>query len=382
MAEAVTLAHVARPLALAEGLDPTAFEVVFASDNGSGTPWTGRAFAYRPIRSIPPSEFLGALANGRPVFDASTLERYVADDLDLIREVEPDAIVGDFRLSLSVSARLAGVPYLAITNAYWSPFADPLFPMPELPLSRTLGVPLASRLFGLARPIAFALHARPLNQVRRNHGLPSLRHDLRRVYTDADRTLYADVPELVPTRDLPPTHHYVGPILWSPPVELPLWWDEVPTDRPTVYATLGSSGAAGLLAKVFEALADLHLTVLAASAGKNISGPIPSNVRVAPYLPGRDAAARSVAVICNGGSPTSHQALAVGVPVLGLAGNLDQHLNMKGITARGAGLVVRSEHARPSARNARSRATSTDWAFLASQRTRTGNAIGNPEFCQ
>ena len=47
----------------------------------------------------------------------------MADDLELIRRIEPDVVVGDFRLSLAVSAPMAGVPYIALANAYWSPFA-------------------------------------------------------------------------------------------------------------------------------------------------------------------------------------------------------------------------------------------------------------------
>jgi UDP:flavonoid glycosyltransferase YjiC (YdhE family) len=347
IAEAVTLAHVARPLVLAGGLDTDRYEVFFASEPRFGEPWRHQSFSHRPIRSIAPEQFLDSLASGRPVYDAKTLEGYVADDLSLLEELRPDVVIGDFRLSLSVSSRVARIPYLAITNAYWSPFRACRFPMPELPLSKRLGVPLASFLFRLASPMAFALHARPLNQVCRAHGLSSLGPDLRRVYTDADHTLYADVPELVPTRDLPPTHHYLGPIAWSPTVETPGWWGDVIEHRPTIYATLGSSGRPDLLGNVFEALADLPVTVLAASAGKDIVGPVPPNVRVAPYLPGREAAERSSLVICNGGSPTTHQALMVGTPVLGLASNLDQHLNMIAIVDRGAGLLVRSESAHP-----------------------------------
>jgi UDP:flavonoid glycosyltransferase YjiC (YdhE family) len=349
VAEAVTLAHVGRPLTLAGGLGPAGYEVVFASEPRFGQPWVGRGFEYRPIRSIPSEQFLAALAAGRPVYDAPTLASYLDDDLALLREVRPDAVVGDFRLTLSIAARLAGVPYLAITNAYWSPYAEPSFPMPEFPLSRALGVRLATPLFHLARPLAFALHARPLDRLRKAHGLPGLGNDLRRAYTEADRTLYADVPELVPTRGLPPHHHYLGPIEWSPTVDAPPWWDEVPTDRPVIYATLGSSGRPGLLANVLRALAGLPLTVLAASAGKPLEGPCPTNARVAPYLPGREAARRSSLVIGNGGSPTTHQALGVGTPVLGLAENLDQHLNIRAIVDRGAGLLVRSEQARPAA---------------------------------
>lgn len=349
VAEAVTLAHLARPLVLAGALDPARYEVILAVAPHYEGLTRGLPFEVRPIRSIPPARFLAALESGSPIYDAETLEGYVADDLALIGEVRPDAIVGDCRLSLSVSARLAKIPYLAITNAYWSPHAKAGFPMPELPLSRALGVPLASVLFRLGRPIAFALHARPLSQVRRRHGLPALGPDLRVAYTDADTVLYADAPELAPVVALPSGHHYLGPVLWSAPVPRPPWWGEIPGDRPAIYATLGSSGRPELLAATLEALADLPVTVLAATAGKTIAGPTPANVRLAPYLPGAEAAARSSLVLCNGGSPTTHQALAAGTPALGLAGNMDQHLNMRGIVARGAGLLLRSEHARPPA---------------------------------
>jgi UDP:flavonoid glycosyltransferase YjiC (YdhE family) len=41
--------------------------------------------------------------------------------------------------------------------------------------------------------------------------------------------------------------------------------------------------------------------------------------------------------------------MAAGRPVLGLAGNMDQHLSMRSVTTAGVGLLVRSEHATPDA---------------------------------
>jgi len=347
VSEAVTLAHLARPLALAAALDPSRYEVTLAVAPYYDSLTRGLPFEVIPIRSVDPARFLAAIESGHPIYDVPTIEGYVSEDLAVIDRVRPDIVVGDCRMSLSVSARLAKVPYLAITNAYWSPHARGVVPMPELPLSRALGVPLASALFRFGLPIAFALHARPLNRVRRRHGLPSLGLDLRAGYTDGDVTLYADVPDLAPVSVLPPSHHYLGPVLWSPPGARPGWWGEIPDDRPAIYATLGSSGRPELLRATLDALADLPVTVLAATVGKPISGTFPPNVLSAPYLPGAEAAARSSLVLCNGGSPTTHQAIAAGAPVLGLAGNMDQHLNMRGIVARGAGLLLRSEHARP-----------------------------------
>ena len=50
-------------------------------------------------------------------------------------------------------------------------------------------------------------------------------------------------------------------------------------------------------------------------------------------------------MVCNGGSPTTYQALAKGVPVIGIASNLDQHLNMQALQRAGAGIRLRSESA-------------------------------------
>ncbi|QDV34767.1 glycosyltransferase [Tautonia plasticadhaerens] len=350
VAEAVTLAHVARPIALAQALDSGRFEIRLAVDPRHRPLWGDLPFPVRPIRSIPTEQFLGALARGRPCYDAATLRGYVREDLEVIREAAPDAIIGDFRLSLSISARLAGVPYLAITNAYWSPYARQRYPVPELrPLTNLLPLPLAGPLFRAVRPLAFASHTIPLNRVRREFGLASLGTDLRRIYTDADRVLYADFPGYVETSELPPGHHFVGPLLWSPAVATPEWWADIPDDRPAVYVNLGSSGRADLLPIVLDALADRPLTILAASLDRGRLGSIPPNTRLAPYLPGRQAAARAQLVICNGGSPATQQALAAATPVIGVAGNLDQHLNMQSVQRLGAGLTLRSDRLSPPA---------------------------------
>ena len=343
VAEAVTLAHVGRALALARTLDPARFDIHFACADGYDFCFEQNAFSRRRIHSISGKQFLHALAAGKPVYDEATLSAYVEDDLRLLNEIRPDVVVGDFRLSLSVSARLARVPYVALINAYWSPYVHQNYTVPNLLLTKILPIPVADLLFRVVRPVAFALHTVPLNRVRRKFGLPSLGFDLRRVYTDADHTLYADIPELFPSHDLPADHSYLGPVMWSPPIAAPDWWDALPAGKPVVYLTLGSSGQGQLLPRVLQALAPLSITVLAATAGNIVLDKVPPNAHVAQFLPGEAAARRASLVICNGGSPTSQQALAAGIPVLGIAGNLDQFLNMHGVVAAGAGVLMRAD---------------------------------------
>ena len=347
VAEAVTLAHVARPLALARGLSADRYDVSFACDPRYADFIVGEGWPLRPIESIESARFTDALASGRPPYDVATLERYVEQDLAVLRELRPDAVIGDFRLSLAVSARVAGIPYATIASAYWSPFARQRYPVPDHPLVRIAGLAIAQRIFDLVRPAAFARYAAPLNRVRRARGMPSLGNDLRRTYTDADRVLYADPPELVALDPLPPSHHVLGPVLWSPRVAPPAWWDDLPDDKPIVYVTMGSSGSNRDLDAVLDALAGVHCSVLAATATGDPAHYARANAFVAKYLPGNAAARRARLVVCNGGSPTSHQALAAGVPVLGIARNLDQHLNMQGVERSGAGRRLRSDQASP-----------------------------------
>ncbi len=340
-AEAVTLAHVARPLALAEALGAD-WEVHLACAPGYArfvrAPWQ-----HHPLGSISPAAFLAALAKGRPLYDIATLERYAQEDLALLKQLKPDVVAGDFRLSLSVSARKAGVPYLNITNAYWSPYARIHYPIPEHPLAKIFGPALAGALFRLARPFVFARHAHPLNVLRRQYGLAPLPADLRYIYTDADQVLYADIPDFIPMGPLPQNHHFLGPVLWSPPVAPPAWWREAKSKGPWVYLTLGSSGKAELLPRILKILQEFDLPVVVATAGR--AGGLPAGAYAADYLPGLEACRHARLVICNGGSPTCQQALAAGVPILGLPSNLDQFLNMQAVEKNGAGRLVRADRA-------------------------------------
>ena len=345
-AEAVTLAHVARPLVLARRLAQEGHELHFAvSKDYAAMAAAQSGLTRHTIQSLPSAEFLNRLARGSRVYTTRELEAYVEQDLGLLKSVKPDLVLGDFRLSLSVSARLAGVPYLNLTNAYWSPYARPRYVMPRHPLVPVLGAALASTVFRFVRPAVFAFHSAPLNRVRNAHGLRGLGLDLRTVYTEADITFYADVPELIPTHELPPNHHYLGPVTWSPPVPLPSWWQELPGDRPLVYLSMGSSGAGDRLTEIVMALSQLPITVVVATAGRFELGAVPDNVHVAEYLPGDTVAARARLVICNGGSPATQQALQQGVPVLGLPDNLDQYLNMNFIVTYGAGRWLRADAA-------------------------------------
>jgi UDP:flavonoid glycosyltransferase YjiC (YdhE family) len=347
VSEAVTLAQVVRLATLARALHPARFEVHFAAAHFDQMVFAGSAFTRHHIHSLAPGTVAARVASGRRIYSRGTLARYVGEERTLLRALRPSIVVGDLRLSLSVSAAVEAVPYACLINAYWSPHAlREDFPLPDHPIVSLLGVRLAARHFPKARPAVFRHFARPVNALRAQHGLAPL-GSLPEVLVHGDHTLFPDVPALIPIRDLPAHQRYLGPVLWSPPVPLPPWWEALDPQRPTIYVTLGSSGRVERLPLVVEVAAGLGYQVLVATAGRLKSGgsqlgAVARHVHVADYLPGDLAARRAALVVSNGGSTTGYQALAEGRPVLGIAANLDQHLAMRAIQDAGAGLLLRA----------------------------------------
>jgi choline dehydrogenase-like flavoprotein/UDP:flavonoid glycosyltransferase YjiC (YdhE family) len=337
-----SLAHVGRLVTLAKALPESKFSVVFACDKHS-RPFIPARFSFQPATFLHPDEFRQRMEKGHPLIDAPLLRRQIEEDLQIIRKTGADLVVGDFRPSLSVSARLSGVPYINVFNAHWSPWAQEPIEVSSPPdhwflnlIGRRLGLKLTNTLF----PIIKAIHSQPFNRVRKEYGLPSLGNRLKEIYSDGDYTALTDLSDIVPTPGAPGTQRSIGPVIWEPESDLPSWWNDLPNDKPLIYVTLGSSGKTNCLPKILESLDSLPVVVAVATAGRISVTPIPGKRYVADYLPGSLLCKRASVVVNNGGAGGVYQALAEGVPVLGVAANLDQCLVMKTVVRAGAGRLV------------------------------------------
>jgi len=341
--EAVTLAHIARCITLATRIDESGqYTITIAADKRYDDIIGPVSFQRIPLNSISSQYFEKKIASGSPIYDVKTLTDYVNEDLRIIDRVQPDFIIGDFRLSLAISARIKKVPYASITNAYWSPYADIKYPIPEIPLTNIFGVSIAQKIFDLLRPIVFKRHTLAFNKVCKKFQQPLLGADLREVYTHADYTLYADSDDLIPMTALPENHIFIGPLLWSAKVSLPSWWGALPLDKPVVFITLGSSGDSSVLPMLLETLNKMAVTVLCVTAKKIDLDKSYANVFSADFLPAELVVKKADIVICNGGSPMVYQSIAENKFVIGIPSNLDQYLMMTLADNSGFGQLIRA----------------------------------------
>jgi UDP:flavonoid glycosyltransferase YjiC (YdhE family) len=345
VSENVTLAQVVRLVTLARALESDGVNVHFASSSFPELVFGATRFARHEIETLPAERADKALRSGRRLYEKSTLVAYIAAEVELIERVQPDLVVGDFRWSVPASAELCGVPSAVLINAYWSPYVpERRFPVPDHPIVRVLGENLTEQYFPRAIPRVFQHFADPLNAARRHFGLRAV-GSLLEVLTHGDHTLYPDDPWLTPVRDAPPSHEFIGPVLWQPDVPDLDGLDERTGDRPLIYVTLGSSGAAELLPMIVGVLAQMPVIAIVATADRVRLPPLPENVIVRSFVRGGDVARRARLVISNGGSTTGYQALSVGTPVLGLPSNLDQYLATEAIVRAGAGRCVKARRA-------------------------------------
>jgi UDP:flavonoid glycosyltransferase YjiC (YdhE family) len=181
--------------------------------------------------------------------------------------------------------------------------------------------------------------AAPVNEPRREHGLAEV-GDIIDVMTWGDRVPFPDDPLLVPLTYQAPHETFLGPLLWSPQVPLPEYWDELGRDRPMIYATLGSSGTIKAVPPVLEALGGMDVDVVFSTAGYAVPKHLPPNVHMVDMIPGDLAARKAAVVVCNGGTGTGYQALAEGTSTVSTPFTADQVMAARFVRDAGAAVLL------------------------------------------
>jgi MGT family glycosyltransferase len=238
------------------------------------------------------------------------------------------------------------VPYISITNACWTNYdASPIYAFDDHFSTRLLGRRLATRAMPTLKEGLASYWALAYRQLRKKYGLdPKKAHNIFRVI-EGDLTLLADIPEYAPTRELPDRMHYVGPILWNSAWanwQAPSWFTELDPSRPTVYFTLGSSGEVDYFRQVRDVFAGTRYQVIMTTGGL-VGGVdnLPENIHVLDFAPGLEIMKRSDVVLNHGGNGTIYQAIAAGIPIIGIPAHVDQERNLQRVEDLGFGLKLR-----------------------------------------
>ena len=303
----------------------------------------GMAFAAAPEYHVFPTR-------ERPLKPFEVVVRAAGVSRELVREVEPDAIVADIlTLAPALAGELEGVPVVTLvphvhpgTPAGWAPYSLGAR-LPRTPLGRWLWRatdPVVRRGLEQGRS--------ELNETRRRLGLPPLGH----VHGGLSRSLclVATLPQLEYPRRWEPWEHVVGPLFWEQPfgdVGLP------PGDAPLVLVAPSTSQDPGqrLLRAAVEGLAGEDVRVLASTNNRPPaeSFAVPANARLVDWVSYACTMPRCDVVVCHGGHGTVARALASGCAVVVVPAAGDMNENAARVDWAGVGVRLPRRLATPGA---------------------------------
>ncbi len=360
-AETLNLAEVTRMLELAK-VAKRSFEPVFLSYDGEGRNHRYiEAEGFEIVRLQPqlgPEDVERFWAADRmermtDFFTDAMLEARVDAEVALYRSRAAVGVVTGFCLSVSVSARVAGVPLVWVAQttwlheharAYggWPDFADyaPLRVVPD---------GLRDRIGSALTPLGYAAWSMGLNRICKRRGLPPFRGG---TFLEGDITLYAE-PEGFSETPIPPRLRdraaFIGPLIAKLSVPIPDAIRDMPRDRPIIYFAMGSSGIEETVRAILRGFANKPVRVIA-PVGELLSdgAEVPDNVIVTGWLPAHEVNPLADISVLHGGIGTLMTAGLAGTPIVGIPnGNPEQEWNLGCLVRRGMAIRLHKYRLQP-----------------------------------
>jgi UDP:flavonoid glycosyltransferase YjiC (YdhE family) len=326
------LFHVGRSLVLARELAARGHEILFlGSPRYLAHPSIVGASPFFERIDAPdfgPDEGMDILRSIARLPSRARIEEIIEAEVAALRARRPDAVVADFRPTLGISAREAGVPVVSLLLGHWlrrysatPPHVLRTYPITVL-AERALGRHITERLVPGFVDAVVRYKMTPFHGAARARGQ---RAKTLWEMLEGDLNLVTDVEAWSPTRPLPERFRRTGPIVWEPELPVPPELSARDPGRPRIYVTFGSTGHEDLFLTLFEELSDLPYEVWMTTGGQiDVSGQrVPRNFRVYPFLP---AGVMELAdlVVYHGGAGTACQVVRAGAPAIVVATHWDQ----------------------------------------------------------
>ena len=359
------LAHTTRALMIAEELRARGASVAFAMRGDKTAIVEAAGFPVHDIVGVPLKDILRRLREGNTkLCSESQAVECVNADVEILRRERPDLVLSDFRPSMAAAARITKTPHVAVLNATWTPYLDHeqiRLVWPEHTrfgpaggrIGRALAGPDLMRfrfldfLFQLVFRRMLVYGVAPYNNIQAAHGVPrspDLYH-----YWLGDLTLVPDYPSFMPLHaHAPDSVKMVGPLVWQGGnfAEVEKLAAMLDKSRPTIYATVGSTGDPALFPLMIDAARRKNWNLIITKAGLTDLRSS-RNVFVHDFLPGEAVMKLADVTVCQGGSGTINQAIAANCPFVGVACNIDQEWNLDRASRLGIAKVFYREDVAP-----------------------------------
>jgi MGT family glycosyltransferase len=268
-----------------------------------------------------------------------------------VAEVDPDALIVDINCFGGMFVAEASELPWAVYCPYPPPFRSDDVPPHGLGLRPARG-PLGKARDLMVRKFGdrqLAPELARFNDLRADLGLPTVdKFDDQFLRSDVFIAFTAE-PYEYHRNDWPSHVRLVGPGLWEPPADPPVWLEA--ERRPIVLVTASTAFQldAKLITTALEALGGEDLAVVVTTAAQDPAQfHVPSNARVEHFLPHAPILARAACVVSHGGQGITQKALAAGVPLCVVPFSRDQFDVARRVEQNDAGARLHHKRLNPS----------------------------------
>ncbi len=355
------LAHVSRPLEIARILRKRGYEFIFAGFGKYLKVAEQAGFETRELSYISAEQLVKAVRAQRldQLYKADQLKEFIERELELYKEIKPDLLITDCRMTASTSAELAKIKTVAILNIHMSMYRKiPFYSLRnflrlnETNFKENWMVNITDRI---ENKIEFYFYDKlvmgNINKLRVSYGLEK---KYSYMMEEGDLTLFPDIPEFIPVSRMPDNAYYVGPLTWHNDLPAPacLRENKIDPSKKCIYLTIGSDGLEELIEEI-SVLVNKSIQVIIAKGGakQDTNMPLPSGVFVEEFvntdkLYGTEPGSNRIIdlIVCHGGNGTIYQALNAGIPIVGIATHEEQNYGLKRVNRLelGIGLTAKT----------------------------------------
>ena len=270
------------------------------------------------------------------------LEIRVPTEIALFKEIKPAAVLTGWCLSVTLSARAAGIPFVNVLHSttireYYEAglqswpdrsnfaFFRWIFGDSEKRMNKWM----SNLVLKLAAPI------RAYNRVGPKFGVPRFTNFIDLI--EGDYVLLADIPQWVDFPKLRSKVHYIGPLPAQLDLPVPQEVIDLPKDEPIVYFAMGSSGKPELVKEILEGFRNKPYWVIApvSSHVEDLEVNVPPNVILTGFLPAHKVNALADISVIHGGQNTVMNACLSGTPIVGVGMHPEQQANLDACVRKG-----------------------------------------------
>lgn len=283
-----------------------------------------------------------------PMFSTGEIELQVRSELQLLRRLNPVAVICTYNYSTCLACHIAGVKLILVTQSTWlisqyfklqqARHIDEINFYPILLLPRAVRLVISLWLY---KTFTYLFFVRPHNQVMRKFGYEPFTgiEDLWR----GDYNLLAEPEDFCPGITVPANHYFIGPLLGYLEAPIPDAVRRIPAGKKVIYLAMGSSGQRQVLMKLLKILSGTEYIVIAPIRRllNELDVKTGDNIIITDLLPALKVNKIADLALIHGGIGTVLTSALAGKPVIGIAMQPEQEANLDCLVSKGCAVRIR-----------------------------------------